>query len=222
MSRTTVLAFLSLLPLSACDLFGCYERPYTSGPGQNAHLKEGNWSFDIDEVDITGSCGLEELEADEVRLHGSIFYARGQQLEIEIEGLLLTGEQDGRSIFADGSEWSSVDYAADIEPEEGEDSPSPNSDDNEKADVEECEEGDYGCTEYPEEPGLYISIDGTIEGPANLIGALIIEQSIPGEHCVIQARYTGQYRGQGGQGGPTEPMVSGTSSSSAGGAPEGD
>ncbi|MDG1480089.1 MAG: hypothetical protein P8R54_10895 [Myxococcota bacterium] len=220
MSRTAVLAFLALLPLSACDLLGCHEIPFTNQPGEEVRLKEGTWSFDIDTVESSGGCDLEALEADELRLHGSIFYARDQQLEIEIEGLLLTGEQNGHSVFADGSEWSDVPYAGGADPEEGEDSPAPSSDD--EPDVEKCEKDDYGCAEYPEEPGLYVSIDGTIEGRADLIGTLIIEQNIPGEHCVIQAQYTGRYRGMGGQGEPSAPSVAGTSSSSAGSAPEAD
>ncbi len=221
MSRTAALAFLALLPLSACDL-GCrYTIPATPQLEDENRLKEGAWSFDIETVETTGSCGIEAFNVGDLRLRGSIFYARDQQLEIEVEGLLLTGEQNGRHIFADGSEWSDVDHMYDAEPEEGEDSPTPSSGDD-KADVEECERDDYGCAEYPEEPDLYVSIDGTVEDHTDLIGSLIIEQNVPGEHCVIQAQYIGRFRGQGGQGGQTEPAVAGTSSGSAGSAPEAD
>ncbi|MFT5686144.1 MAG: hypothetical protein ACI8RZ_007100 [Myxococcota bacterium] len=176
-----VLSALSLLTLSACEPLGCYEL-LPAEPGQDMRLQQGAWSFDLDQVDYAGSCGAEELEAGDLRLQGSIFYTQGQRLEIEVEGLLLIGAQDGRSIFAEGSEW--YDVAVDDEDEDVD----PDSD-------EEQSEGDYRGSQSSNQPGIFVSIDGRIDSPADILGELIIEQNFPGDHCIIQARYTGQYRG---------------------------
>lgn len=166
---TAALTALSAVALTGCDI-GCYF-PYTE-PAEDIRLEEGRWSFALDEVSAHGSCDIEDIGVEEVELRGSVFYTSQRALEIEVEGFLLSGFQEGREIFAEGFESTAVDYTTDehSEPGSGEDE-----------------------RDYSEEIGVYL--DGFVDSPAQLRGALVIEQLLPGQPCVIEARYIGWFDG---------------------------
>ena len=220
---TTALAVLSLASITACQPIETPNpySPVTTEAGNR--LEEGRWSFSLSEINMEGDCAdaAESIE-EEIQLRGTIFYIQGRHLEVEIEGLLLSGAQDGTEIYADGGEGYAVDYTDD-EPVSDDEVPREDGDDSD----EDCaEEGEASCGEgygggyggnggYESE--LFVSLEGLIDSPTELNGMLFIDQIIPGGGCLIRSRYTASHSGNaqapngssGSGSGGTEPSSEG-------------
>ena len=169
---------LSALTLSACDLdiFSFF------GDERVEHqLKEGSWSFDLDRIEFSGNCEDMEESPEPFRMLGHIAYAGGNRLEVELEGLLLVGSQDGNFLYAEASEKYDV-------PVEG----IPGCEDDEDADAGETRCGDMEDVESIPS-GMYVSLDGQIERPGAFDGELVVESYEIDQTCIIQARYRAQY-----------------------------
>ncbi len=193
MTRSATLAALSLSLLAACEPIS----PDPLPPGQDhlpeLRLEEGSWRFEVSQVSVEGDCGVAQSGPEALRLPGSIFYTQGQRLEVEIEGLLLSGAQEGRTIFAEGGAWADIGVEEEP-PSRGSSEPSTDEGEDD-GDVEWCEEESDSCVGEPGAPMLSVYIDGIIDNPEAILGELVIEQDIPGGWCVVQARYTGAFVG---------------------------
>ena len=184
---TTSLLTLSALTLSACDLeildiFG----------NARYELQEGAWSFDVDQIEFSGACEDAIDDSGPFRMLGHIEYAGERRLELELDGLLLIAEQDGRSLYAEAAEQYDVPTIS-------------------MTDCGEEDEADCGSEDIaPIDSGIFVILDGQIDGPEEFRGELFVETNELGETCTIQAHYHAQHHPRGGSGG---------GSSSAGGVP---
>ena len=173
---TTTLLTLSALTLSACDLdiFNIFNTPEIEH-----ELVEGGWIFEVDQIEYSGDC--EDFDDGMERIHmlGHIEYVGDQQLELVLEGMLLTGEQFGNSLFVEATELY----------------------DDPVADLPVCEEdkdteaGEARCSIAvdPLPSGLYITLDGVIDGPGVFRGALVVESSELDRSCLVETRYRARY-----------------------------
>jgi hypothetical protein len=169
---------LSALTLSACDLdiFSFFDDDRFEH-----QLQEGNWSFDLDRIEFSGNCEDMEESPEPFRMLGNIEYAGGNRLEVELEGLLLIGTQDGNYVFAEASEKYDM-------PVEG----IAVCEDDDEADAGETRCGDMEDIESIPS-GMYVSLDGQINGPRAFDGELFVESHELDQVCIIQARYRAQY-----------------------------
>jgi hypothetical protein len=184
---------LSALTLSACDLdiFGFFDDDRVEH-----QLQEGSWSFDLDRIEFSGNCEDEDEAAEPFRMLGHVAYAGGNRIELEIEGLLLIGSQDGNTLYAEASEQHD-EPVEDIAVCEG----------DKDADAGETRCGDMEDIE-PIPSGMYVSLDGQIDGPRSFRGELVVESHELDRACIIQARYRAQHdseqSGQSTQGSPPQ------------------
>jgi len=222
MNKLASLAAFSVFMLAGCEPCEFEPEPFNPGPELEQRLEQGQWNFSLSSVEISGDCEVDSPGPDELNLRGSIFYTQGLSLEIEIEGLLLVGQQEGNTIFAEGSEWYDVAEESNPVPNDDEDEDVSEDDDGDRGDGDECGTerciGEEDTEELP--PAISVYIDGLINSPVDLRGEVLIEQNLPGNFCLIQARYIGWFNGDKPVGEPAP--ASAETEGSEGSEPQGD
>ena len=121
MTRALLPTLLATLVATQAGCYTCYfpVDPAPHGSGERG-LKSGPWAFDIQASRVEGDRDCRELfgAAEDTELRGFIRREDDGALLMDLDGVKLRGQQEGRDVFAVGELIISVDYAAGTEEEE--------------------------------------------------------------------------------------------------------